>query len=139
MATDMAIIMDDYWAAWNSHEVEKILSYFTDDVVYEDVAMGIVNRGKNEVKDFCNSIFIGFPDFKIELKSIFVSVDWAAQEWVLSGTFTNSVFGLPPATGKSASVRGISVEELRNGKISRNSNYYDMASFMQQVGLMPGP
>lgn len=136
MTTNLDKMMNDYIAAWNSHEVERILSYFTDDVIYEDVAMGIVNRGKNEVKDFINSIFIGFPDFKIELKSIFISGDWAADEWILSGTFTNSFMEMP-ATGKSFSERGASIAELRKGKISRNSDYYNMASFLQQVGLMP--
>jgi hypothetical protein len=40
--------VDSYIVAWASHDVEKIVSYFTDDCVYEDVAFGVVNRGKEE-------------------------------------------------------------------------------------------
>ena len=40
--------VDSYIVAWASHDVEKIVSYFMDDCVYEDVAFGVVNRGKEE-------------------------------------------------------------------------------------------
>jgi hypothetical protein len=40
--------VDSYIVAWASHDVEKIVSYFTDDCVYEGVAFGVVNRGKEE-------------------------------------------------------------------------------------------
>jgi len=32
-------------------------------------------------------------------------------------------------------VRGSSVVEFRDGKISRNSDYWDLATYMKQVGL----
>ena len=50
MATDVERMFEDYLAAWNSHDVEKIASFFTDDCVYEDVAVGAVSRGKEELK-----------------------------------------------------------------------------------------
>lgn len=139
MATDLEKMMNDYVAAWNSHDVERIVSFFTDDGVYEDVSLGKVNRGKKEVKDFISSMFVDFPDFKIEMKSSFFTRDRGAAEWVMSGTFAHSSISGLPATGKSFSERGVSVNEFRKNKISRNSDYWNMASFLQQVGLMPGP
>jgi steroid delta-isomerase-like uncharacterized protein len=139
MVTDMERIMNDYSAAWNSHDMERILSFFMDDVVYEDVAIGKVNRSKKELKDFISSLFVDFPDFKIEMKSGFNTGDWSAGEWVMSGTFAHSSIPGLPATGKSFSVRGASITEFRKGKISRNSDYWNMTSFLQQVGLMPPP
>jgi hypothetical protein len=41
-------------------------------------------------------------------------------------------------TGKKFSVRGASVYELRGGKFSGNRDYYDSASIMRQVGVLPG-
>jgi len=122
-------IMEDYLAAWNSHDVNKILSFFTDDAVYEDVPLGMIARGKKEITTFVNNAFVDFPDFKIEVK--------AAGEWVMSGTFTHSSIPSMPATGKTFSIRGASITEYRNGKIIRNADYYNAADFMQQVGLMP--
>ena len=48
--------------------------------------------------------------------------------------------GLPgiPATGKRfSSVRGLTILELGAGKIRRESDYWDAATFMKQVGLLP--
>ena len=43
-----------------------------------------------------------------------------------------------PATGKRfSSVRGSSILELEAGKIRREAEYWDAATFMKQVGLLP--
>ena len=137
MATDVERMFEDYLAAWNSHDVEKIASFFTDDCVYEDVAVGAVSRGKEELKAFASTTFAAFPDFKVEPTSRFVAGDWAGTEWIMRGTQTGDLLGIP-ATGKSFSIRGASIRELHEGKIRRNADYWNMASFLQQLGLMPG-
>jgi ketosteroid isomerase-like protein len=38
-------------------------------------------------------------------------------------------------TGKSFSVRGVSVMQLENGKIRRNSDYWNMAEFQRQTAV----
>jgi ketosteroid isomerase-like protein len=40
-------------------------------------------------------------------------------------------------TGKPFSVPGVSVIDVENGRISRNLDYYDMATVMRQVGVLP--
>ena len=35
----------------NSHDVEKVLTFLTDDIVFEDVTFGIVMRGKDGFKE----------------------------------------------------------------------------------------
>jgi len=139
MATDVEKMMNDYLAAMNAHDVEKFLTFFTDDAVYECTPLGKVSRGKKEIKDFISSTFADFPDFKLEMKSGFNAGDRGAAEWVMSGTFAHSSMPGMPATGKKFSVRGVAITEFKNGKISRNTNYWNLASFLQQVGLMPGP
>lgn len=139
MATDAEKMMKDYLAAWNSHDVNKILSFVTDDCVYEDMALGVVNHGKKELTAYINSMVVDIPDLKLEMKSAFGAGDWIGGEWVMTGTQAHSShFGLP-ATGKRFSIRGASITELRYGKISRNTDYWNLASFLQQLGLMPVP
>ena len=139
MATDAEKMMGDYIAAFNAHDVEKILSFVTDDAVYECLGLGRVNHGKKELKDFLSSMFTDLPDFKLEVKSGFMAGDQGASEWVMSGTFAHSSIPGVPATGKSFSVRGTAITEFKNGKISRNTNYWNLVSFLQQVGAMPPP
>ena len=132
----MKKVAADFIGAWNSHDVDKIASFFTDDCVYEDVAFGVVNRGKKEIKDFIKAMYVWSPDLKFDLKSFFSAGGWTASEWVMTGTHAGEVPGIP-ATGKSFSVRGASIEELRGGEISRHTDYYNLLSFLQQVGLLP--
>ena len=139
MATESEKMMNDYVAAWNAHDMERVLSFCTDDVVFEEVPMEKVWRGKKEAKDFAKDTFTNFPDFKIEVKSGFSAGDQGAGEWVMSGTFAHSSNPAMPATGKKFSIPGVGINEYSGGKISRVTNYWNLASFLQQVGLMPPP
>jgi len=138
MKTKLEKMYRDWCEAWNSHQVEKVLSYVTDDIVYEDVPMARVSRGKSEMKAFVTETYTAFPDFKLELKSFLASGDLASGEWVMTGKFLGEVqsAGIKP-TGKSFSVRGISIAELRGDKIRRHTDYYDGATFLRQIGVMP--
>ncbi len=138
MATsDLERLLENWAAAWSSPtNMEKLVSLFTDDCVYEDVTMGIVNHGKTELRSFYQFIFGAFPDFKVELRSYFVAGNWAGAEWLMSGTHKGDLPGLP-ATNKPCAIRGSTVCELQGGKIKRNSDYWDMVTFLKQVGVMP--
>ncbi len=41
------------------------------------------------------------------------------------------------ATNKSCAIRGSTISELQGDKIRRNSDYWDMVTFLKQVGVMP--
>lgn len=133
---DVDKVLKDYLTALNSHDAEKIASLWMDDGVLDDVASGTVTRGKKELNTSFNDIFTAFPDVEWELKSFFSTGDHIASEWVETGTQTGDWSGIP-ATGKSYSIRGASLMELHQGKISRETSYWNLASFLQQLGLMP--
>ena len=126
------------WAqAWSSpHGLEKLFSLFTDDCVYEDLGTGTLTRGKEELKAFFEAVFRAAPDFKVELTSHFVAGNWAGAEWTWSGTQTGDFPGIP-ATNKYACVRAASVFELQGNKFKRCSDYWNMATYLRQAGLMP--
>jgi steroid delta-isomerase-like uncharacterized protein len=127
------------WAEFlSSHNTDQFLSLFTEDCVYEDVAFGIVNRGKSELRAFIEGIFAAVPDFRIDLKSQLVAGERAATEWVMYGTHHGDLPGMP-ATHKAFSIRGATIAEfaeLEHAKIRRNSDYWDVTAFLKQVGLM---
>ena len=133
---DVARMYKDYEAARASHDVEKIASFFTNDCLYEDVASGIVRNGKEELKTFLKNILTAFPDLKVEIKSFFVAGDFVGSEWIMTGTRSGPSPYLPGAK-KKFSIRGASITKLQNGKIKRNSDYWNMTSYLRQVGLMP--
>lgn len=130
--TDRAL--QDWAAHWSSHDMERLLSLFTDDCIYEDVTLGVVNHGKDELTTFAQGFFTAFPDFHVELRSHLDAGEWAAVEWTMSGTHEGDLMGTPP-THKRFSLRGASTFELRDGKIRRCSDYWDFVTFAKQLGL----
>ena len=125
-------------AAWNAHDVERIAAFYTDDCFKEDIAVGKATRGKEEMKTLIGGAFRAIPDMKIELVTLFYRGGWAATEWTMSGSYSSDYPGFPLAGGRRFSVRGASIMELRDGKISRISDYWNFTSFLQQVGLKAG-
>jgi steroid delta-isomerase-like uncharacterized protein len=129
-------VLDAWTGAWSSGDVTKLLSLFTDDVHYEDVTFGAANRGKDALRDFAMAVFGAFADLRFEPTSRFVAANgkWGAVEWVWHGRQVKDLPGLP-ATNTPFVVRGSTVVEFRDGRISRNSDYWDLTTYTKQVGL----
>jgi steroid delta-isomerase-like uncharacterized protein len=130
-------VLDQWAVAWSSSDVDKLLSLFTDDVFYEDVTFGAVNQGKDALRNFATAGFEAFPGWSFEVKSRLIASDgkWGALEWVWRGKQTKDLPGLP-ATHMPFEVRGASIVEFRDAKISRCSDYWDLTTYMKQVGLI---
>ena len=127
------------WAAgWSARDAERVVRLFAEDCVYEDVTIGAVNHGKDELRAFAAAIFEAIPDFAMELSSSHADERWAAGEWTMSGTHAADLPGLP-ATGERFNVRGATIVELTSAGISRCTDYWDKATFAAQVGLDGAP
>ena len=140
-SADLEQLFDDWAVAWSSKgsckDPERVLALFVDNCVFEDVTFGVVARSKKELRSFVKRAFTAIPDFKYGLTNGFSTSHWAVIEWVMSGTHEGDPPGIP-ATGKRfSSVRGSTILELKAGKIRRESDYWDAATFMKQVGLLP--
>jgi steroid delta-isomerase-like uncharacterized protein len=127
-------LFEDFLAGW-SNNLAQLLPLFTDDIVYEDAAMGVVTHGKEELRAFAQRFFSTFPDIQFTLTSTLVTGNRAAIEWTGQGTHQGDMPGMP-ATNKRATFRGVSIMELQDGKITRNTDYWDMATLMKQLGFI---
>jgi steroid delta-isomerase-like uncharacterized protein len=137
MQPDLEKQIRDIYTAINARDVERFLSFHTDDVIIENVATGLVTRGKGEeARVTLNCVFAAIPDYRMELTSYFASGNRLCEEYVVSGTHTGDHMGIP-ATGKSFSCRGVLVRELREGKTCRACTYYDSATLLRQLGVLP--
>jgi steroid delta-isomerase-like uncharacterized protein len=129
-------LLDQWVVAWSSGDAERLLPLFTESVEYEDVPFGAASHGRDALRDIATGTFAAFADLKFELKSRFVAADGKSGviEWIWRGRQTQDFPGLP-ATNQPFEVRGTTVVEFTGGKISRNSDYWDLATYMKQVGL----
>lgn len=140
MATDLPTqagqrVVRDWASAWANRHSDRLIALFADDGMLEDVALQVVSRGRLAIQTFVNGIFDAVPDLALHLTDDFASGTFAAAEWIMSGTLSGSLLGLP-ATGKSFSIRGAAIFELQDGKIARSSIYWDMSTLVRQLGTI---
>ncbi len=127
--TDVALA---WVSAWNSHNADNVAALFTPDAIYEDVPLGVVNHGTAQIRAFAQGFFDAVPDSRI----VYVSSSLKGGRGVIEWVFTGTDVGLYK-TRKTFSVRGATVIDVQGTKISRNSDYYDLATMLREFGLLP--
>ena len=123
-------------AGWSSGNLDQLLSVFSDDVTYEDIPLGLVFHGKDELRAFAKEFFNGFPDLKAAIVTTVVNGDRGASEWTFAGTQTGDMPNMP-ASNKRMDLRGMSTYEFESGKIKRKIDYWDVGTMMRQLGFAP--
>lgn len=113
-----------------------MISLFSDDVVYEDIPSNSVLHGPQELSVFATDYFTVFPDIVFSATSTVVTDDHLTIVWRAKATQRGDMPGMP-ASNKTVDFPGVSVMEYKGGKITRNGDYYDFATIMQQLGFLP--
>lgn len=127
-------LVNRLFSSWSDHNLDDIDLLFAADGVYEDVPPQKTYRGPEEIKGFLSAIWGWAFDIRFDVTSIAVAGDTVVAEWTMSGTQTGPI-GAIPASGNDFSVRGASVVEIKDGKIKRISDYYDLSSLLVQFGV----
>jgi steroid delta-isomerase-like uncharacterized protein len=117
---------------WNSPDPEILISAFTSDGIYEDVTFGLKKQGSDELRDLHKFFHHSVDGLYVKLIASYVSNGHGTIEWMFGGKDVG-VF----ETGKPFEVQGVSVIQVRGGRIARNLDYYDAATIMKQVGKLP--
>ena len=132
---------EQWLAAWNSHEPERLLALMTDDIVYDDTAWPTTMRGHADVRAFVDHAWAAMPDMRFELREgpyVHPSEAKAAFWWNGYATHTGPLDppGLAP-TGKALTFDGADFHEYRDGKVARLWICFDVAAIMRELGVLP--
>lgn len=79
-----------------------------------------------------------FPDLEVTCEDLVAEGNQVAARGRWRGTHRGDFFGLP-ATGRSMDVGGINFFRFAEGQFIERYGTWDVGTFMQQLGLMPGP
>jgi len=119
-----------------AHDVDGILENWSPDGIQDWVALGVF-RGHDQIRDLFEQVFAATPDIEMIVERIVADDETACVQWRSVGTFTGEPFiGIEP-TGRRIELRGVDVMEIEDGKIVRNTVYYDGAAFARGVGMLP--
>jgi len=123
-ATSSDRILQIALAAWREGNLVAAVDQFNDQFTFIDHALGLEFKDKGRLIEFLAKIRERFPDSKRSDNTIFRSGDRVISEWTLTATQTEQFLG-GRLRKVPICVRGISVVQIKNGKISQWSDYYD--------------
>jgi steroid delta-isomerase-like uncharacterized protein len=111
-------------AAWRQGNFVAAANQFNEQFKFTDHALGLEFKDKGRLTEFLAKTRELFPDSERKANTIFSSRDRVISEWTLAATKTEPFWGRLVRKVEIC-VQGISVVEIKNGKISQWSDYYD--------------
>lgn len=104
--------------AWNRHDIDALMSFMTEDCVFEASAgpevCGKAYRGSAAVRSGFAEVWATFPDAHWGNASHFVHGDRGVSEWTFTGSRVD---------GTSVEVHGCDLFTFRDGKIAVKNSY----------------
>lgn len=126
-------LVRSYYDAFNRGDREAMLALLADDVVHD------LNQGPRETGREAFRRFLARMDrcYSEQLRDVVVMATAdgrrAAAEYVVHGTYRADDEGLPPARGQTYVLPGGAFFDLRDGRIVRVTNYYNLGDWIAQV------
>jgi ketosteroid isomerase-like protein len=103
---------------WNHHDVDVLMTFMTDDCVWESAAgpavWGTRHTGREQVRAAFASLFAAFPDVAFRDVRHLVAGDRGLSEWTFTGT---------AADGATVEVGGCDVFTFRDGRIALKQSF----------------
>ena len=111
-------VLQDFADAWNRHDVDALMSFMTEDCVFESSAgadaCGTRYVGKEAVRAGFAEVWSIFPDAHWGNAHHFVHGNRGVSEWTFTGTRTD---------GTRVEVHGCDLFTFRDGKIVLKNSY----------------
>jgi len=123
-----------YYAAFNRGDWAGMLACLSEDVAHD------LNQGPRETGRAVFAVFLQRMEasYREQLHDVVVMASddglRVAAEYVVHGEYHHTDEGLPPAQGQRYVLPGGAFFDVRDGKISRVSNYYNLQDWIAQVG-----
>jgi steroid delta-isomerase-like uncharacterized protein len=123
------LLIENYYAAFNSGDMTAFLNLLTDDVIHD------INQGRREIGKDAFTQFMACMNTNYKEQVIMATADGkrAAAEFVVLGEYLHTDDGLPPAQGQKYRLPAGAFFEIRDNKVARVTNYYNLQDWINQV------
>ena len=127
-------LIQRYYASFNAGDMQAFLSLLTDDVIH-DINQGGREIGVDAFRAFMQKMNRSYREQLVDIV-IMVNADGsrAAAEFVVLGEYLQTDEGLPPAKGQTYRLPAGAFFDIRDAKVARISNYYNLQDWLAQVG-----
>jgi steroid delta-isomerase-like uncharacterized protein len=134
-ATTSLMQVEPYFQAWNSRDPEAVAAAFAEGGTYTDPTVTGPPLKGPELAEHVRALFTAFPDLSFEVLSAQpADADTAVARWLMRGTHTGPLRGLPPS-GRSVVLPGVDLITAADGKIGCVEGFFDRQTMAEQLGL----
>ena len=126
--------------AFNIGDFERATSSLTANGVYNEVGTQRKIEGRAAIAEALKGWKQAMPDVKGTITNAFASGDKVVLEVRWEGTHTGPLEtpgGAIPASGKHQVTPSAWLFDFEGQNVKESRNYFDMMSFLQQIGVMP--
>jgi steroid delta-isomerase-like uncharacterized protein len=124
---------DEHLANQSQGNLDQLHNDYAEHAIVEDSMYPHPFVGRTAIMARKGAGMAALPGLKISVTNRVVHGNQLTVEWIASGTHTGDYPGLR-ATGRTFSVPGVTVVVRQDGKIVRESLYYDMEGVRRQLG-----
>jgi steroid delta-isomerase-like uncharacterized protein len=126
-------IIRSYYAAFNAKDEAAFLALLTDDIEH-GINQGATETGKPAFAAFLARMNHCYDETIADLVILTEPGNSrAAAEFTVHGKYLSADPGLPPARGQTYTLPAGAFFTLREGKIARISNFYNLPDWIAQV------
>lgn len=122
--------------AYNGGRLDVTDELVAGDFVGHDPSLPEEVRGPAGVKELIAGYRAAFPDIHVTIEDQIADGDRVVTRWSVKGTHQGELMGMP-ATGKQATVTGITIDRIVDGRIAESWDNWDTLGLMQQLGAVP--
>jgi ketosteroid isomerase-like protein len=137
---DAKQVVEREWQAYIQHDLDSLLEVYAEDAVLT-VPDAPPAEGREAIGEMWKGFLDAFPDDSPTVERILVDGDTVIVEFRSDQTNSGPLL-LPsgetlPATGRRIAFQGVSISDVEDGQITRETFYWDSVLFATQLGLMP--
>lgn len=122
--------------AFNSGNLAVVDELVAPEFVNYDAALPEPTRGVEAAKSSIGGYRDAFPDLRMTVEQQIAEGEYVTTRWTGRGTHQGDLFGMS-ATGKEATVTGITIDRIVDGRIVESRTNWDTLGLMQQLGVIP--
>ena len=117
--------------AFNRQDVNALLDCFTETASYHDTFFG-AHTGRAALRAMFERMFREGREYAWTMETVLEQRELAAAEWTFSYVVTEAI---PRSAGRKVRFPGMSIFELREGKITAYREYFDKGTALLQLGF----
>lgn len=131
-----AQLIDDHFKALSAHDVRALVNGYADSAKIYSPNWEGAKSGPAGIAEVYTRYFSSTPDLTYNVNNIIFAGDKVVVEYLSGGTLSNPEANTPEyMKGKRYTLNYCAILTLKNGKIIKETDYFDQVAFLRQVGF----